>query len=577
MAFIKRHSETLLLVLFFFGCWGFFYTTIGGPTNWDSFLYMDLGLNPRPAGYILNRWAHIYLQKLFLDIAPTPLLGAKLYWGFLVSATLIFVYLSAKIIKRESNFFNGIAAMLFFISSALIFLSAGDTLSDYTAMFFIALGVVVYLAYFRTNPRYQWLLLILYGFIFFAALKSKESGFVLAVPMIGFGFANNQFNLMKLLKNTCYLLIGIGLGYGVLALLDYIFIKNAFVSLSPSYLSDYSSSVFGSSNLESGVKSRIYYVFAKLFQVIPRYGRPWVERILWKLPIFSSLYIITFATLIIGLKVKRDRSWRELFVWLMPVAFLVMLIVGAVAAKDRHFFPMHPILVILGAQFFTADLPINFREIAAKTWTFARQPKAIATLILLLIYATYKFGPEFERVYYGFGVTVTGILIILLAVWVKKWRPLYSILAVLVVGAYSFYGILFDNVLPLASGQIAAQSAARFQPLGEISDSFRCSADTSIYVSANINRDFELLGRSASSNPWLFNIYFDCHLTTSQTTFADSPNLPEDLTNKLYSYAFITTTEFNQLTSDDQSAITANYVPRYVLEGQIVYLMGSSR
>ena len=578
-AYFKRYSETLLLVFLFFGCWGFFYTTVSEPASWDSFLYMDLGLNPRPTGYILNRWAHIYLQKLFLDIAPAPLLGAKLYWGFLISATLIFIYLSAKIIRKESNFLNGIAAMLFLGSSALIFQNAGDTLADYTAMFFVILDVLIYLTYFRARPRYQWLLLILYGFILFAALKSKESGLILAVPIVGFGFTNSQFNLIRLLKNAGYIFIGISLGFGTLVLLDYIFIKNALVSLSPNYLSDYSSFVLNSSDLESGVKSRIYYTFVKLFEVVSRFGRSWAERILWKLPIFSSLYLITFSTLIIGLFVKRKRNWCELFVWLMPVAFLVMLIVGQVAARDRHFFPMHPILAILGAQFFNATLPLDIRRVSSKTWTFMKQPKVIATIILFALYAIYKFGPEFERVYYGFGVTVTGIMIILMAVWVKKWRALYSILAVLIVGVYSFYGILFDNVLPLASGQFAAQNEAkaRFHPLVETADTFLCSDDTSIYISANIYWDLGFLSRSTSSSPWVFNIFFDCDLTANQTTFANPPSLPSDLTDKLYSYAFLTTAEFNELTPEDQAEFKVTYLLKYIEGGQIVFFSAIHR
>jgi hypothetical protein len=561
---LKRYSEPLLLLVFFLGSWGFFYVTLGEPTSWDELLYMDLSMFPKAAGSLLNRWAHIYLQKPFLDLAPTPLLGARLYWGFLISATLVLVYLTARIIRRESNLFNGFAAVLFFASSGLLFSYAGNTYADYTAMFFVALGILLYIIYFRVNGRYRWLLLIVFGFIFFAATKSKESGLILAVPILGFGFTQNQFKLKGFLKNLVYVSIGIGFGFGVLALLDFIFINNAFTSISAQQLSQYSNFAFHTPTLEIGLMRHISLIVASLSDI----GSPWVARVIARLPLFSLLYLVALATLINGLK-NRKKEWHEFFIWILPIAFLALLTLGRVkSSADRNFFPMHPLLAILAAQFFNTDVPLHLRRSFSEIWAFAKQPRVLAAIFLLTIFAVAKYGPKFQSIYFGLVVTASEILIILMAVGVRKWNPLRTTLALLVLGVYSFYGIFFQTIYPLASGQRAAEGELRFRPLAEIADTFQCSPDMRVYISANAVKLFDIFSRTYS-----FNVYFDCPLNNSHFTFPTDPNLPEDLINEnLHSFAYLTAAEFQELSSATRSTLLANYYIEQIEDGQLVLL-----
>jgi hypothetical protein len=562
---LKRNSETLFLIVLFFASWGFLYATLGKPTSWDELLYIDLGIFPRADGTILNRWAHIYLQKLFLDLAPTPLQGAKLYWGFLISATMIIVYCAAKLLRKGSNYFNGVAGLLFFTSSALIFSYAGNTYADYTAMFFVALGVLVYLAFFRINPPYRWLLLIFFGFILFAATKSKESGIILAILIIGFGINQNQFEFKNFLKNFTYIFIGIGLGFGMLALLDYIFVNNALASVGSQQLSQYSYFAFRAPSLETGLLQRISFIVDSLSDI----GLPWMARIVEKLPLFSLLYAVTFTTLVIGLQIERKRNWFELFVWILPIAFLGLLTLGRVkSTADRNFFPMHPILAILVAQFFAAEIPANFRDSFSKIWAFIKKPSGAIIISLLVIYTFFKYGPKFQAIYLGFVVAVAEILILLMAVLVKKWKSLHSTLAILLVGVFSFYGIVFDNLYPLTSGQRAVDGEIRFAPLAAIVDTFQCSPNTRIYVSANVVKQFEIFSRTLG-----FNVYFECKLTGSQFTFPTDLNLPEDLVdNNLHSYAYLTAAEFEELSPSTRSELLAQYNPENIQDGELVVL-----
>jgi hypothetical protein len=155
-----------------------------------------------------------------------------------------------------------------------------------------------------------------------------------------------------------------------------------------------------------------------------------------------------------------------------------------------------------------------------------------------------------------------------MAVLVRKWKPLHSTLAILLVGIFSFYGIIFDNLYPLTSDQRKVDGEIRFAPLAAIADTFQCTPDTRIYISANAVKQFEIFSRTLG-----FNVYFECKLTGSQFTFPTDLNLPEDLEdNSLHSFAYLTAAEFEELSSSTRSKLLALYNPEYIQGGELVVL-----
>jgi hypothetical protein len=141
-------------------------------------------------------------------------------------------------------------------------------------------------------------------------------------------------------------------------------------------------------------------------------------------------------------------------------------------------------------------------------------------------------------------------------------------LAILLVGIFSFYGIIFDNLYPLTSDQRKVDGEIRFAPLAAIADTFQCTPDTRIYISANAVKQFEIFSRTLG-----FNVYFECKLTGSQFTFPTDLNLPEDLEdNSLHSFAYLTAAEFEELSSSTRSKLLALYNPEYIQGGELVVL-----
>lgn len=54
----------------------------GGPIYSDEVMYINHGLLNVKDPFIINRYTHIFFQKLFVEIADRPLEGVKAYWVF---------------------------------------------------------------------------------------------------------------------------------------------------------------------------------------------------------------------------------------------------------------------------------------------------------------------------------------------------------------------------------------------------------------------------------------------------------------------------------------------------------------
>jgi len=79
----------------------------GGPIFSDELLYIDAGLKNSPLANLGNRFFHIYLQKLFTNLAPEPLLGVKIFWAFVITSTAWLVYWDARLFTDTSHQMHG--------------------------------------------------------------------------------------------------------------------------------------------------------------------------------------------------------------------------------------------------------------------------------------------------------------------------------------------------------------------------------------------------------------------------------------------------------------------------------------
>jgi hypothetical protein len=157
----------------------------GGPIFSDEMLYLDVGLRNIAEPSYGNRYFHVYLQKLFISIFPTPLAGVRVFWGFLISLTVTLVYLNAREITRRSTVLHGLLAAAFFFSFPLIKEYSGEPAVDITAMVMTTVYLTTYLWGVK-NPEKQKQALFILGALAFLCLKTKETTIFINVLLFGF-------------------------------------------------------------------------------------------------------------------------------------------------------------------------------------------------------------------------------------------------------------------------------------------------------------------------------------------------------------------------------------------------------
>lgn len=131
--------EKILILLFFIGTWAGLTAYAGAPIYSDEFMYIDHGLRGDMEPSYANRYTHVYLQKLFMEIAPTPLWGTRAFWGFLMALTAALIYYHARTFTADSNSLHGFIALALFFSLPFITEYSGEPAVDITAMAFFTL------------------------------------------------------------------------------------------------------------------------------------------------------------------------------------------------------------------------------------------------------------------------------------------------------------------------------------------------------------------------------------------------------------------------------------------------------
>ncbi|HNW14518.1 MAG TPA: hypothetical protein PKG92_07510, partial [Anaerolineaceae bacterium] len=176
----------------------------GGPIYSDEVMYINHGLLNVKDPFIINRYTHIFFQKLFVEIADRPLEGVKAYWGFLVAGSAALTYVISRLTTKTSNILHAGISTLLYLTIPLLSVYSGNTSVDLTAGIFLGLTVVLYILCFR-QPGKPVYLLSLMGLAFFLAFRSKETTLASAVLLIGFLFdGEGGINVRLCLKRLGY-------------------------------------------------------------------------------------------------------------------------------------------------------------------------------------------------------------------------------------------------------------------------------------------------------------------------------------------------------------------------------------
>lgn len=512
----------------------------GGIFSSDVLSYMNLGLNNIKNTNVLNRYVHIFIQKLFLETATNPLVGERNYWSFLVAATAALTYWNARQLFNRRSIIRSMIAVLIYLSINLFLQFSANVMPDFSVMLMVNIFLSIYLASINKDNRSKALLLIL-GAVFYLAFKTKETSlFPLIILLPGVGFIGNCFDLPLFKKNALLFLIGFLIGVLSFAFLSGLILKDPFWGLRLGEIKAFISTVIG------GVK-----------------GRPYAEQV--DLNLYSSFLLgsITFPFvfyLLSGTTITSEVNIPRRLVWLMPLAAIAFIIpIVRVSWGGRFFAPIIPIISILGSGLINEDVLVRNKVVIFKTglWVF----------LGLVMYAGMRIGMRYIlpplgfEPFYVFNVIMnplffTAFLAVLFLVPRSSYfRNLILLLTLLILTIpiiiINFKTAIYD---PLSSNNISfSQYQELTYPFKAFSGEIEYSPDMRLATSTNVWPSY--ITKNIDEFMCLFNVYFGAGATRASIIFSDDlDQLISQARDQDFNYILITTDEWNHVLSEPSLA-----------------------
>ncbi|NMC29851.1 MAG: hypothetical protein GYA45_07255 [Pelolinea sp.] len=560
----RKNLEVFISLLFFIALWiGLSFNT-GGPIYSDELLYIEIGLNNQSAPNYGNRYFHVYLQKLFMAVAPTPLIGIRVYWAFMIALTTLLVYWSARIFLKESSPLHGLLGVAIFLSYKFLSSYAGVTSVDIAAMMMTMALIFTYLLYQRTEKKG---LLYLLGALTFLAFKTKETTLFANVVLLGFFFdKQGKFafkNILPILKSY---LIGFLGAIGLFILLDSIFLGQPFFAISPATIKE----VFEN------------YAYTGGFRKEPV---DWYQTYL-----LDDIMIPFLLFVVTGVKLNtRAVSPQKKILWAFPLLLVSFITLNMLKIPwgfiERFYFPALPVIAFLAPQF----ISIPDCKDQKSRWQL---PAAILAALLLVVvmrqfgmrYVTdidWTYGKYLESIYFPILLSVLLGLVIL----AEKQN-------LLTFGIILFF--LVSWVLPKLSYNykyiyVEPTTNAKFQikyyPFLEFQQDIAVREDVKMYTTATIfSNTVENEDHMFSDNPYdilgMYDVLFNMRTERDNLTLSyKQEDIPEQILAERYDFMILSTDDWQYLQDNYPEVIaelSKNYTSRFD-EGQIlVFLVPNS-
>jgi hypothetical protein len=522
--------EKIIVMSGFFGLGILLALVAGGPIYSDELWYLQLGLNNVKDPFYLNRYTHVFLQKIFIELAPSVIGGAKIYWSFLISLTGLLVYLGPRVLSKHNHILHSLLAIGLYFSFPFYIEYSGVTVIDFTAMLMVALIVMVFMISVHYQNDHKGILILL-GFLLFLAFKTKESTMAAGIVLLGLGFKDGavfDFSLFKwgLLK----VLVGVIAGLVFFIVLSGIILKDPWFGLTAESLQG-----FYATYIETGK-----------FLVLP--ANWYIDYIFPVLPLAFLLYLIS------GIQAD-DRITPALrLVWLVPLALVVGLVLTMLKSNwgvfPRYFFPALPVLAMLAPQFLKFKQPEG-----DKVKLHVLFGAVIVVLLIGIIFGGgllharmvgFNYGSTLHSIVYPISLSVLlgTVLLVNRYTALTALIPLSAILSMIIHPI----GKNFHSVVIERPNQRRVQE--RFYPFSSFDQEIQFSNEMDMYVSLEIPASMGMLSTDKNELMSMFNIHFRTNATKTAFTYSSSTGtIPDDLRQVQYDYVLLTSDEWRQLSS----------------------------
>jgi hypothetical protein len=514
----------------------------GGPIYSDEIWYMQVGLNNIKDPLIPNRYFHVFLQKLFMEVAPTPLIGVKIFWAFLVSLTGFLIYLNARFLSAGNNWLHGVLAVTIFYSTDLLREYSGVTIIDITAMTMVMVVVTIYVFSLRINHSSPWLLFCL-GCAFFLAFKTKETTLLTGILLIGLGYQlQDGFKIERFKINL------LRFGAGSLAGLILMVVLNAFILRDPLF----------------GLRPDTFMVVANYYSGIIQYlpePENWFTSYL-----ISAMFFPFLLYLLSGMRAQQASPVAQRLLWVVPLALVVLLTLSMIRStwgiNPRYIFPVLGIMCVLAPQHLPLMWPESWRKRLILVAGWACGLISLFILRLVVMRFTTSVGLDYASFYNTIFVPIilAGFLAILFLV---KEKNLYvSIVTTLCLLVLFFYPTVASYKSIVLVRPVEKRFSELYYPFSAFQESIHFTPQMKFYVSAAIPGEMSMLDDNRDTLLSMFNVYF--HANSIRSNFVvgeDIGSLPSEVEAGLYDYILLSERDWEIVGGlvSSRQAIEENY------------------
>lgn len=517
-----------------------FYLKGSGPIFSDELLYVDIGLNNYQVPSYANRYFHVYLQKLFMSLAPTPLDGTKIFWGFLVALTALLVYWNARSMFRHSRPLHGLLAVGFFFSYQFISKYCGVTSADISAMWIITVFLTVYLFYLRSGRIHRWLLAAL-GALSFLSFKTKETTLFANIFLLGLLFdQDGNFDLRKISSLIKPFLSGLLSAVGLFIVLDAIFLKSAFFSINPRTLA----AVFENYAYTGGFREEPSSYFTTF--------------------LLADIMVPFLLFLVSGVvHYGREENLSLKIIWLFPILLAFFMTLNMLKIPwgfiERFYFPALPVIAILAPQWLRFEYPRAVRE-------KIEMAMLITTAIALAFFLHFSLQNYADSIQLGYGkfydsiyqplllLFLLGFILIVRKMnWMNIILPLFCIVALLIVPLSFNQKYIFR--VPW-TGNFFKQF---YGPLISFREQLQPVDGMNFFISNGVYSDGRALSNDVYELSAMYNVFFNAR--TSQKNFKvgfEPEKIGSMLLSEKFNYALLTPADWQRILNDPLTSADIN-------------------
>jgi len=521
--------EKILLIAAFIAMWAVLAVFAGGPIFSDEFLYIDAGLRNFAEPSYGNRYFHIYLQKLFMEIAPTNLWGIRVFWGFNIALTAALVYLNSRLLFRDNRILHGMISLAFFFSFAFITEYSGEPAVDITAMLMVMGYLTVYHFSIREGGSKKVFACVL-GALAFLSFKTKETTIFINLLFLGFAFdEDGDWNWKLAFYHLKYFLLGLAGGIAVFILLDGLVLGKPFFAISP----DTFGAVFSNYDFQPG------FFFGPT---------NW-----YKEYFLDDLMVPFLLFLLSGVRRRSETGVRRLLIWVYPLMMAAFVTLNMLKVTfgfiERFYFPALPVIAMLAPQFLKIDVPENRKQWLGFLALLAASLGLIFFLRSMLMgYSAslhFDFGRFLDSIYYPV------ILSILLGtvIWIQRYNWAGLVLPLFCLAALLLSPLLYTQKYFFRFPSVRERYDTLFHPFETFGEEFSIGEEDVLYVSADLARSQEMLSDDPNDITGMYNFYFDAGIGDRNVFMGYAQEtMPDALSQREFDYALLSKADMEMIT-----------------------------